>query len=176
MKKEVISPSVSGAHLFQFLSLSLNQHCTSSTLLEMMVLRHGGGGGSGGFLASKQVVPLSHDAEVSHRLLQSSLCNDLRSAHQCLADPFVDVNYVGAVCLKMRKTGVVLTEESPSLVRVCYEEFRTDAMPLFVAVTNGNSALVRQLLVNSLLHLHFCFLKHCSYYGNPPFILEFGKF
>ncbi|XP_047975239.1 serine/threonine-protein phosphatase 6 regulatory ankyrin repeat subunit C [Salvia hispanica] len=111
----------------------------------MMVLRHGGGG-SGGFLAAKQVVPLNHDAQVSHRLLQSSLCNDLRSVHQCLADPFVDVNYVGAVCLKMRNTGVVLSEESPSQVRVCYEEFRTDATPLFVAVTNGNSALVRQLL------------------------------
>ncbi|KAG6394613.1 hypothetical protein SASPL_145202 [Salvia splendens] len=46
----------------------------------------------------------------------------------------------------MRKTGVVLPEESPSQVRVYYEEFRTDATPLFVAVTNGNSALVRKLL------------------------------
>lgn len=112
----------------------------------MMVLRHGGGG-SGGFLAGKQIVPLNYEAEVSQRLLETSLCNDLKSAHECLADPFVDVNYVGAVCLKIRKTCLVLREESPSEVRVYYQEFRTDATALFVAVTNGNLVLVRKLLV-----------------------------
>ncbi|KAH6790993.1 ankyrin [Perilla frutescens var. frutescens] len=111
----------------------------------MMVLRHGGGG-SGGFLAGKQVVPLNYEAEVSERLLEASLCNDLKSAYECLADPFVDVNYAGAVCLKIRKTGDVLREESPNEVRVYYEEFRTDATPLFVAVTNGNLVFVRKLL------------------------------
>ncbi|KAL0450777.1 UNVERIFIED_CONTAM: hypothetical protein Slati_1634100 [Sesamum latifolium] len=111
----------------------------------MMVLRHAGGGG-GGFLAGKQVVPVNCEAEVSQRLLEASLCNDMKSALGCLADPFVDVNYVGAVCLKIRQTGVVLREESPSEVRVDYEEFRTDVTALFVAVTNGNLSLVRTLL------------------------------
>ncbi|KAL2240623.1 UNVERIFIED_CONTAM: hypothetical protein Sindi_0703500 [Sesamum indicum] len=111
----------------------------------MMVLRHAGGGG-GGFLAGKQVVPVNCEAEVSQRLLEASLCNDTKSAFGCLADPFVDVNYVGAVCLKIRQTGVVLREESPSQVRVDYEEFRTDVTALFVAVTNGNLSLVRKLL------------------------------
>ncbi|KAL0331876.1 UNVERIFIED_CONTAM: Ankyrin repeat and KH domain-containing protein mask-1 [Sesamum calycinum] len=111
----------------------------------MMVLRHAGGGG-GGFLAGKQVVPVNCEAEVSQRLLEASLCNDMKSALGCLADPFVDVNYVGAVCLKIRQTGVVLREESPSEVLVDYEEFRTDVTALFVAVTNGNLSLVRKLL------------------------------
>ncbi|KAL0377316.1 UNVERIFIED_CONTAM: hypothetical protein Sradi_3037100 [Sesamum radiatum] len=111
----------------------------------MMVLRHAGGGG-GGFLAGKQVVPVNCEAEVSQRLLEASLCNDMKSALGCLADPFVDVNYVGAVCLKIRQTGVVLREESPSEVRVDYEEFCTDVTALFVAVTNGNLSLVRKLL------------------------------
>ncbi|KAK6117483.1 hypothetical protein DH2020_048761 [Rehmannia glutinosa] len=114
----------------------------------MMVLRHGGGVGvgGGGFLAGKQVVPVNYEAEVSQRLLETLLCNDLKSAFECLADPFVDVNYVGALCLKIRKTGVLLREESPSEVCVNYEEFRTDVTALFVAVTNGNSAFVRKLL------------------------------
>ncbi|KAG8384936.1 hypothetical protein BUALT_Bualt04G0170000 [Buddleja alternifolia] len=114
----------------------------------MIVLRHhgGGGGGGGGFLAGKQVFPVNYEAEVSQRLLEASLCNDLKSAHECLADPFVDVNHVGAVCLKIRKTDVVLREESPSEVLVDYEEFRTDVTALFVAVTNGNLALTRKLL------------------------------
>lgn len=123
----------------------------------MMVLRHGGGG-SGGFLAGKQVVPVNYEAEVSQRLIEASLCNDLKSALECLADPFIDVNYVGDVCLKIRKTGVVLREESPSEVRVDYEEFRTDATALFVAVTNGNSAFVRKLLV-ILLQLECSFVR-----------------
>lgn len=121
-----------------------------------MVLRHGGGG-SGGFLAGKQVVPVNYEAEVSQRLLEASLCNNMKSAHECLSDPFVDVNYVGAVCLKIRKTGVVLREESPSEVRVYYEEFRTDATALFVAVTNGNLAFVRKLLVTLYFSLSFIF-------------------
>ncbi|KAL3829504.1 hypothetical protein ACJIZ3_018306 [Penstemon smallii] len=111
----------------------------------MMVLRHGGGGG-GGFLAARQVVPVNYETEVSQRLLEASHCNDLKSALECLADPFVDVNYVGAVCLKIRKTDVVLRDESPSEVRLDYEEFRTDVTALFVAVTNGNLPLVRKLL------------------------------
>ncbi|PIM99196.1 hypothetical protein CDL12_28313 [Handroanthus impetiginosus] len=111
-----------------------------------MVLRQGVGGG-GGFLAGKQVVPVNYEAEVSQRLIEASLCNDLGSVHECLADPFVDVNYVGAVCLKIRKSGIVLREESPSEVQVDYEEFRTDATALFVAVSNGNEALVRKLLI-----------------------------
>lgn len=118
----------------------------------MMVLRHGGGA-TGGFLAGKQVVPVNYEAEVSQRLLEASLSNDLKSALECLADPFVDVNYVGAVCLKIRKTGIILRQELPGQVRVDFEEFQTDATALFVSVTNGNSAFVRTLLVT----LHFTF-------------------
>lgn len=146
----------------------------------MMVLRHagggGGGGGSGGFLTGKQVVPVNYEAEVSQRLLEASLRNDLSSAHECLADPFVDVNYAGAVCLKIRKTGVVLREESPIQVRLYYEEFRTDATALFVAVTNGNVALVRKLLVNSFnfsILVRFTGVSTCSFLAQFKFKISY---
>ncbi|XWS30477.1 hypothetical protein CRYUN_Cryun24cG0120900 [Craigia yunnanensis] len=98
------------------------------------------------FPGSRQVVPVDYEAEVSQRLLEASLSGDLRSALECIADPFVDVNFVGAVCLKTRKTEVVLREESASEVRVEYEEFKTDVTALFLAVHVGNVALVKKLL------------------------------
>ncbi|KZV38272.1 Ankyrin repeat [Dorcoceras hygrometricum] len=111
----------------------------------MMFLRHGSVGG-GGFRTGKQVVPLDYQAELSQRLLEAALCNDLKSVIECLADPSVDVNYVGAACLRIRKTEIVLLEESPCEVRVDYDEFRTDVTPLFVAVNDGNLDLVKNLL------------------------------
>ncbi|KAK8278489.1 hypothetical protein V6Z12_D09G045800 [Gossypium hirsutum] len=98
------------------------------------------------FSGSRQVVPVDYEAEVSQRLLEASLTGDLRSALECIADPFVDVNFVGAVCLKTRKTEVVLREESASEVRVEYEEFKTDVTALFLAVHVGNVSLVKKLL------------------------------
>ncbi|KAL3526164.1 hypothetical protein ACH5RR_014536 [Cinchona calisaya] len=112
----------------------------------MTVFSHSGGGGVGGFRAGKQVFPVNEEAEVSQRLVEASLDNDLKSALECIANPLVDVNYVGAVCLKIRKTEVVLREELPSEVRVEFEELRTDVTALFVAVHHGNIALVRKLL------------------------------
>lgn len=99
------------------------------------------------FPGSRQVVPVDDEAEVSQRLLEACLYGDLRSALECIADPFVDVNFVGAVCLKTRKTEVVLREESASEVRVEYEDFKTDVTALFLAVHVGNVALVKKLLV-----------------------------
>ncbi|KAF3435204.1 hypothetical protein FNV43_RR22291 [Rhamnella rubrinervis] len=96
--------------------------------------------------SGKQVFPVNYEAEVSQRLLEASLSGDLKSVLECVADPFVDVNFVGAVCLKTRKTEVVLRDESPSEVLVEYEEFKTDVTALFVAVHAGNAALVKKLL------------------------------
>ncbi|KAE8723118.1 Detected protein of unknown function [Hibiscus syriacus] len=75
------------------------------------------------FSGSREVVPVDYEAEVYQRLLDASLSGDLRSAFECLSDPFVDVNFVGTVCLRMRKTDVVLREESAREVRFEYEEF-----------------------------------------------------
>lgn len=97
--------------------------------------------------SGKQVVPVDYETEVSQRLLEASLNGDLNSAFECIADPFVDVNYVGAVCLKTRKSELVLCEESASEVRVEHEEFKTDVTALFLAVHGGNVALVKRLLV-----------------------------
>ncbi|RWR72037.1 ankyrin-3-like protein [Cinnamomum micranthum f. kanehirae] len=108
----------------------------------MTVFGHSGGG----FLAGKQVFPVDCEAEISQRLVEASHGGDLRSALECIADPFVDVNFVGAVSLKSRKTEVVLHEESSDEVRVEYEEFKTDVSALFLAAHTGNLALVRKLL------------------------------
>ncbi|GKV41356.1 hypothetical protein SLEP1_g48897 [Rubroshorea leprosula] len=96
--------------------------------------------------SGRQVVPVDYEAEVSQRLLEAVLAGDLRSALECIADPLVDVNFVGAVSLKTRKTEVVLRDESASEVRVEYEEFKTDVTALFLAVHVGSVALVKQLL------------------------------
>ncbi|XP_022740355.1 ankyrin-2-like [Durio zibethinus] len=98
------------------------------------------------FSGCRQVVPVDYEAEVSQRLLEASLTGDLRSALECIADPCVDVNFVGTVCLKTKKTEVVPRDESASEVRVEYEEFKTDVTALFLLVHVGNVALVKKLL------------------------------
>lgn len=108
-----------------------------------MVFGHSGGGG---FLAGKQVVPVDYEADVSQRLLEASCSNDLKSALDCIDDPFVDVNFVGAVSLKVRKAEVLCCDETENVVRIEYAEFKTDATALFVAVHVGNVTLVRKLL------------------------------
>ncbi|XP_031120353.1 uncharacterized protein LOC116023492 [Ipomoea triloba] len=94
------------------------------------------------FLAGKQVFPVNYEDEVSQR--EASHSNDLAATLECLQDSFADVNFVGDVCLKVRKAEVVLREESPN--EIGYEEFKTDVTALFLAVHNGNVALVRKLL------------------------------
>lgn len=95
----------------------------------------------------RQVVPVDYEAEVSQRLLEATLAGDLKSATESIADPYVDVNFVGAVSLKTRKTEVVLREGMPSEVRVEFEEFKSDVTALFLASHSGNVTLVKKLLV-----------------------------
>ncbi|XP_065875767.1 uncharacterized protein [Euphorbia lathyris] len=94
----------------------------------------------------KQVFPIDYQSEVSQRLLDASHINDLKSAFECLDDPFVDVNFVGTVSLKAKKTEVLLRDESPHEVLVDYQEFKTDVSALFLAAHTGNLTLVRKLL------------------------------
>ncbi|MFS7893379.1 hypothetical protein Hanom_Chr00s000867g01667811 [Helianthus anomalus] len=104
-------------------------------------------GGGGGYLAAKQVFPVEdYQEKISHRLIEAAHTNDLKLALECLADPFVDVNFVGTVCLNSKKTEIVLHDESPSEVRVEFEEFKTDVTALFLAAHAGNVTLVRKLL------------------------------
>ncbi|XP_010250790.1 PREDICTED: ankyrin-3 isoform X2 [Nelumbo nucifera] len=108
----------------------------------MTVFGHSGGS----FLAGKQVFPVDCQTEVSQRLVEASHIGDLNSALECIADPCVDVNFIGAVSLKSRKTEVLLHGESADEVRIEYEEFKTYVTPLFLAVHTGNLTLVRKLL------------------------------
>jgi hypothetical protein len=62
----------------------------------------------------------------------------------------VDVNFIGTVNLKTKKTEIMLHEESAHEVRVEYEEFKTDVTALFLAAHSGNLTLVRKLLVRHL--------------------------
>ncbi|XP_008791721.2 ankyrin-3-like [Phoenix dactylifera] len=107
----------------------------------------GGGGGGGGRVGRQQVWPVDYEAEeASQRLLEAAERGDLMAAAECLVDPMVDVNYVGAVCLKGRRAEVVLREEAPDEVRVEYDELRTDVSALFLAAHAGHLPLVRKLL------------------------------
>lgn len=94
----------------------------------------------------QQIHPFDYEADVSQRLLEAASSNDLHSALDCINDPFIDVNCVGAVTLKMRVAEVTCCEELPNVVRFEYQEFKSDVTPLFVAVCNGNVTLVRKLL------------------------------
>ncbi|KAH1122537.1 hypothetical protein J1N35_005697 [Gossypium stocksii] len=99
-------------------------------------------GGSRGGL----VFPINYEEEVSQRLVDALHGNDLKLASECLADPFVDVNFIGTVSLKSKKTEILLHEEAAHQVLVDYEEFKTDVTPLFLAAHVGNMFLVKKLL------------------------------
>ncbi|KAK1383954.1 ankyrin-3 [Heracleum sosnowskyi] len=105
----------------------------------MTVFGHSSGG-------SKQVVPFDYEAEVSQRLLESANSNDNVSAFECIADPLVDVNYVAAVWLNVRKAELACRDELPIEIKFEVEKFKMDVTPLFLAVHNGNVALVNKLL------------------------------
>ncbi|KAF7813623.1 ankyrin-3 isoform X1 [Senna tora] len=64
----------------------------------------------------------------------------------CIANPLVDVNFVGTASLKTKTTEIVLRDESPHEVRFGYEEFKAEVTPLFLAAHNGNLTLLRNLL------------------------------
>nr|XP_043633568.1 putative ankyrin repeat protein RF_0381 [Erigeron canadensis] len=97
----------------------------------------------------KQVFPavLDYETDVSQRLLEACSCNDLETMLDCINDPFVDVNFVGVVSVRMRMAEVICSDdESPNVVRFEYRELKSDVTALFVAVHNGNMTLVRKLL------------------------------
>ncbi|XP_078434810.1 ankyrin [Wolffia australiana] len=128
---------------------------------EMAVFAHGGVGFRGGRMVSaQQVFPVDYEVEVSQRLVEAAKRGDLSAAIECLADPCVDVNFVGAVSLKIRKAVVVLHEESADEVRIEYEELRTYVSALFLAAHSADIQLARKLLsagadVNQKLFLGF---------------------
>ncbi|XVE85274.1 hypothetical protein DITRI_Ditri17bG0078700 [Diplodiscus trichospermus] len=109
-----------------------------------MTVLHGSSGG--GFGVRKLVFPVNYEEEVSQRLVDALHGNDARVASECLADPFVDVNFIGTVSLKAKKTEILLHEESAHEVLVDYEEFKTEVTPLFLAAHVGNLSLVKKLL------------------------------
>ncbi|KAL8532793.1 hypothetical protein ACS0TY_009122 [Phlomoides rotata] len=86
------------------------------------------------------------DEPASPQLVGAAHVDDLRRALELVSHPSIDVNFIETVCLKSRKTEVVLNGESASDVRVEFEEFRTDVTALFLASHNGNISLVRELL------------------------------
>lgn len=97
-----------------------------------------------------QVHPLpDYGAEASQRLVEVAQRGDAREVAESLADPAVDVNFAGAVCLRARRATVSLREEAADEVLVEYEEIRTDASALFLAAHAGDLLVVRKLLVRS---------------------------
>ncbi|KAL3818675.1 hypothetical protein ACJIZ3_004580 [Penstemon smallii] len=87
----------------------------------------------------------SETESMSQRLVDAAHADDTDLVLELISYASVDVNYIGAVCLKSRKTEVVLNGESAIEVRVEFEEFRTEVTALFLASHNGNAALVKKL-------------------------------
>lgn len=90
---------------------------------------------------------MNYEKEVSQKLVDASLEDDYELACLCLNDPFVEVNFIGAVFLKTKKAEIVLHDECAHEVRFEYEEFETEVTALLLAAHSGNLALVRRLLV-----------------------------
>jgi len=90
----------------------------------------------------------------SQRLVEAALRGDVEVVDASLrgdgdddGEVGVDVNYIGAVTLRVKCTETVLREEMPDEVRIGYEEFRTDVSALFAAAHSGHVDVVRRLLV-----------------------------
>ncbi|XP_071688601.1 uncharacterized protein [Rutidosis leptorrhynchoides] len=113
----------------------------------MTVYNSGGSTFGAGYLAVKQVFPVEdYEEKISQRLVEAAHVNDQKVAFECLADTFVDVNFVGTVCLNSKKTEIVLHDESAAEVRFEFQEFKTDVTALFLAAHSGNATLVKKLL------------------------------
>lgn len=97
-----------------------------------------------------QVSSFDYDTEASQLLVDAAHDDDTNSAFECIANPLVDVNFVGTANLKSKTTEIVLRDESPHEVRFVHEEFKTEVTPLFLAAHNGNLTLLRNLLVKLL--------------------------
>lgn len=78
----------------------------------MMVFSHS----NGGFLTRKPVFQVDYRAEVAQHLVKASHIGNLKAAFECIANPFIDVNFVAVVCLKARKTEVLSHDESANKV------------------------------------------------------------
>ncbi|KAL3644446.1 hypothetical protein CASFOL_009626 [Castilleja foliolosa] len=83
---------------------------------------------------------------ISQRLVAAAHADNSQLASELVSHPLIDVNFIGTVSLRSRKTEIVLNGESASEVCVEFEEFRTDVTPLFLAAHNGNITLVTELL------------------------------
>nr|XP_043621339.1 ankyrin-1-like [Erigeron canadensis] len=113
----------------------------------MTVYNAGDSKGGARYVAMKHVFPVEdYQEKISRRLVEAAHANDQKTAFECLADPFVDVNFVGTVCLSSKKSEIMLHDESPSEVLIEFEEFNTDVTALFLAAHAGNVSLVRKLL------------------------------
>lgn len=121
---------------------------------------------------TKQVFPVDCEADVSQRLVEASYSGDVGEVVECLADPYVDVNFAGVVRLREWRTDVVLREEMADEILFENEEIRTEVSALFLAAHNGKRDLVRKLLVTSVLlkltiRFFFSFLSFffaCKYF------------
>ncbi|KAK8987726.1 hypothetical protein V6N11_027469 [Hibiscus sabdariffa] len=109
-----------------------------------MTVMHGGSGG--GYIIQKPVFPGNYWEEFSQRLIDALHGNDSKLSCERLADPFVDVNFVGTVNLKSKMTEISLHDEAAHEVLVNCEEFKTEVTPLFLAAHVGNMFLVKKLL------------------------------
>ncbi|KAL1828677.1 hypothetical protein ACET3Z_007089 [Daucus carota] len=98
-------------------------------------------------MSLKQIYPVAdYGAQVSQRLVDAAHSNHPKVAFDCLNDPFVNVNFIGTVVLRSRKTEIVLHDHSALEVCFEFEEFKTEVTALFLAANAGNAAFLRKLL------------------------------
>lgn len=111
-------------------------------------------------MSLKQIYPvIDYGAQVSQRLVDAAHSNHPKVAFDCLNDPFVDVNFIGTVVLRSRKTEIILHNDSAVEVSFEFEEFKTEVTTLFLAAHAGNATFLRKLLVS--YYFLYLLLKSC---------------
>ncbi|KAL1336447.1 hypothetical protein HN51_030807 [Arachis hypogaea] len=94
----------------------------------------------------KQVFPIDYERQVSQRLVDAVHYGKNDTALELMANLYVDVNFVGTVSFKSKRTEIVLNDESAHRVKSVYEEFKTEVTALFLAAHSNNLTLLRKLL------------------------------
>lgn len=109
---------------------------------------------------SPAVRHVDEGAARSQRLVEVALRGDLSAVDASLGgddqgEGVIDINYIGAVSLRVKCTEKVLREEMADEVRIRYDEFRTEVSALFAAAHSGRVDVARRLLVKFSIFLHF---------------------
>ncbi|KAG9149569.1 hypothetical protein Leryth_021511 [Lithospermum erythrorhizon] len=99
-------------------------------------------------MQAEHLLKLSYEppSKLGQRLVEAVHVEHVTLAIDLIKHPFVDVNFIGTVSLKAKKTEILLHDNCKTEVKVEYDDYKTEVSALFLAANNGNINLVKELL------------------------------